>query len=72
MNLKTIRSKLVCSCASKNLAIVKRHCKQTDAFGEIMGGLWVFYDICEYRDGEVGEHLKSFVTFSAAVECLFS
>ena len=66
--LKTVGSQVV--RISRDHAIVKRWCKE-DVLGKTKKN-HVFYDICEYQDGEVGEHLKSFVTLRAAVKCLFS
>ena len=66
MYFKMVKSTLVCT--NKNLAVVERCCKDTDKFGHLLGGFRVFYDICEYQDGEIGECLKSFVTFGAAEE----
>ena len=66
--LKTVASQVVRK--KGDYAIVKRWCKE-DVPGKAPKNM-VFYDLCEYRDGEVGHHLKSFVTVRAAVKCLFS
>lgn len=55
----------------RGMAIVKNWGKYVDESGKPYGDLRVFYDICDYKDGEVGDRHVGFVTYGAAIKRLF-
>lgn len=56
--------------AKDGFAIVKSWCKKVDEFGMAYGGTQVFYDVCEFKDGEFGDTFDSFKTLNKAVRYL--
>lgn len=51
-------------------AIVKSWCKKVDEFGHGYGKMKIFYDVCDYKDGELGDIYESFKTAREAVKYL--
>ena len=56
---------------NRGRAIVKSWGKHVDEFGQLHGKTEVFYDVCAYEDGELGDTFESFVTLRAAIKYLF-
>ena len=56
---------------NRGRAIVKSWGKKVDEFGMPYGKIEVFYDVCAYEDGELGDTFESFVTLREAIKYLF-
>ncbi len=58
--------------AHGRFAIVKSWCKKVDEFGLAYGGTSVWYDVCAFEDGEIGDCYDSFKTLNKAVKYMVS